>query len=211
MRVCVTPTRRPRRSSDGILLLLLLKYRPRHVYRQQVTSTEASVTQHTRADIPHNMRPRQTPAGPRPHNMSRRVAHHANSRPAQLPQPAKTMDHRAGSRRLVPHSDHGHKAPRGLPPAELTIAHPLGSQHVQIEAYDDLSNRHPAPPRHTIRIQLSSLTLYVTHVHLPRTHHAPTTREPYGPLTGRAAGRAARQWGWSANLLRFKCDAQRKA
>ena len=64
----------------------------------------------------------------------------------------------------------------------------------------DLSNRHPAPPRHTIRIQLTPLTLYVTHAHLPRTHHAPTTREPYGALTGRAAhGRAAAPPGEAAD------------
>ena len=38
-----------RRQSVFFVLLLLLKYRPR--YCQQVTSTEASVTQHTRVDI----------------------------------------------------------------------------------------------------------------------------------------------------------------
>ena len=89
----------------------------------------------------------------------------------------------------------------------------------------DLSNRHPAPPRHTIRIQLTPLTLYVTHAHLPRTHHAPTTRaesaesaespiviRPPHTLTpaaprgssARRGGRrvpeaqARRRWGWSA-------------
>ena len=40
-----------RRVALLLLVTVTVKTAPPHVYRQQVTSTEASVTQHTRADI----------------------------------------------------------------------------------------------------------------------------------------------------------------